>query len=182
MREIAEHGYPYEWMEAGEKMIRWTKTGRKAKSVLALACLLGAGSFAFARQPRQASPFKFVGGTEKIPESCEGLVEVGSAALTFRCPNGSVSVPYASISLMQYRPDISGKIRKMEIKWKVKPQIKAPILRGKKNRYFTIVYEEQGAMSAIVLDVPPKTMRAYLAEIDVKAGKRVEVKESEEYE
>ena len=102
--------------------------------------------------------------------------------MTFRCPTGSVSMPFASISLMQYRPDISRKIRKMKIKWRVKPQIDAPILGGKKNRYFTIVYEEQGARRALVLDVPPDTMRPYLAEIDVKAEKRVEVKESEEYE
>lgn len=159
-----------------------TKTGRMAKSALALACLLGAGSFAFARKPRQASPFKFVGGTEKIPESCKGLVEVGSAALTFTCSNSSVSVPYASISLMQYRPDISRKIRKMKIKWEVRPQTRMRILSGGKNRYFTIVYEEQGTIHAIVLGVPPETMRPYLAEIDVKSGKRVEVEESEEYE
>jgi len=153
-----------------------------AKSALVLACLLSAGSFAHARKPRHASPFKFVGGTEKIPESCKGLMEVGSAVLTFTCPNGSVSVPYDSISLMQYRPDISRKIRKMKIKWAVKPQAGLRILGGNKNRYFTIVYEEQGAVHAIVLEVPPETMRPYLAEIDVKSGKRVEVEETEEYD
>ena len=70
----------------------------------------------------------------------------------------------------------------MKIRWKMKPQVVAPILGGKKNRYFTIVYEERGATRALVLDVPPETMRPYLAEIDVKAGKRVEVKETEELE
>ena len=153
-----------------------------AKSVLAVACFLVAGSFAFARKQIQTSPFKFVGGTEKIPESCKGLVEVGSAALTFTCPNGSVSVPYISISLMQYRPDLSRKIRKMNIKWEVKPPTKALVLGGKKNRYFTIIYDEQGTTHAVVLSVPPEVMRPYLAEIDVKSGKRVEVEESEEYE
>ncbi|MHB8652684.1 MAG: hypothetical protein ACYDA9_02270 [Terriglobia bacterium] len=158
------------------------KKGRMAKSALVLACLLSPGSFAHARKPRHASPFKFVGGTEKIPESCKGLMEVGSAVLTFTCPNGSVSVPYDSISLMQYRPDISRKIRKMKIKWAVKPQAGLRILGGNKNRYFTIVYEEQGTVHAIVLEVPPETMRPYLAEIDVKSGKRVEVEETEEYD
>lgn len=162
--------------------MRRTKTSRMAKSALALACLLGAGSFAYARKPRHASPFKFVGGTEKIPESCKGLMEVGSTVLTFTCPDGSVSVPYDSISLMQYRPDISRKIRKMKIKWEVKPQTRVRILGGNKNRYLTIVYEEQGTVHALVLDVPPEIMRPYLAEIDVKSGKRVEVEESEEYD
>ena len=162
--------------------MRRTKKGRMAKSILALVCLLGAGSFAYARKPRRASPFKFVGGTEKIPESCIGLVELGSDALTFTCPNGSVSVPYGSISLMQYRPDISEKIRKMKIKWKVWPQTRARILAGKKNRYFTLVYLEEGTIHAIVLSVAPETMRPYLAEIDVKSGKRVEVEEYEDYD
>lgn len=160
--------------------MRRTKTGAMAKSVLPVVCLLAAGSFAFARKHVQTSPFKFVGGTEKISESCKGLVEVGSAALTFTCPNGSVSVPYTSISLMQYRPNLSPKIRRMQIKWEVKPPIMARVLSGKKNRYFTIIYEEQGTTHAIVLSVPPETMRPYLAEIDVKSGKRVEVEESEE--
>ena len=158
----------------------WTKTSSGAKFFLAMLVLLGAWSFALASNKHGATPFKYEAGTEKIPRSCRGFVEVGATALSFKCTGGSVSVPYSSIKLMQYRPGISRKIRNMKIKWEVSPGVGLPFVGGHRNRYFAIVYEEEGATRAIVLDVPPQTMRPYLAEIDVKAGKRVEVEETEE--
>ena len=150
--------------------------------LLALTFIVGAASLAAGREGPAVTPFKFVGGTEKLPEACEGLVEVESTELTFKCPNGSVPVPYSAITLMQYRPDVSKKVWRMKIKWKVKPGFTMPLVGGKKNRYFTVVYQEKGEMRALVLEVSPKKMRPYLAEIDVKAGKRVEVMEYEEYD
>lgn len=70
----------------------------------------------------------------------------------------------------------------MKIKWQVRPPSAMPLLGSKKNRYFVIVYGAHGAPAGLVLEVPPLTMRPYLAEIDLKAGKRVEVKEYEEYD
>jgi len=161
----------------------WTKSSHTSRSLLVVLILLGAGSFAHAAKKHGAKPFKYEGGTEKIPRSCKGIVEVGESALTFKCSKASVSVPYASITLMQYRPNISKKIRKMNIKWEVNPGGGSlPFVGGHDNKYFAIVYEEQGETRAIVLDVPPETMRPYLAEIDVKAGKRIEVEETEEYD
>lgn len=158
----------------------WLKAGGVARSLVVMVILLGAGSFAPASNKHGATPFKYEAGTEKIPKSCHGLVEVGASALSFKCVGGSVSVPYSSIKLMQYRPNISRKIRKMKIKWEVSPGSSLSIVGGHKNKYFAVVYEEEGATRAIVLEVPPQTMRPYLAEIDVKAGKRVEVEETEE--
>jgi hypothetical protein len=149
---------------------------------LILATLAGSGHCAFGRERTAAAPFKFAGGTANLPEGCQGALEVGAEAMTFKCSGGSVSVPYSAITLMQYRPDISRKIWKMKIKWQVKPPSVAPLVGGKKNRFFTVLYEEHGVKRGLVLDVPPLTMRPYLAEIDVKAGKRVEVKEYEEYD
>lgn len=153
-----------------------------SSSFVILALLAGSGHCAWGREKAAAAPFRFAGGTSSLPEGCQGALEVGAEALTFKCSGGAVSVPYSAITLMQYRPDISRQIWKMKIKWQVKPPSVAPIVGGKKNRFFTIVYEERGAKSGLVLDVPPLTMRPYLAEIDVKAGKRVEVKEYDEYD
>jgi len=135
-----------------------------------------------AKERAASAPFKYVAGTQKLPEGCQGSLQVGDRALNFICPAGSVSVPYTAITLMQYRPEVSRKVSKMKIKWEVKPPFGAPLITGKKNRYFVIVYEEQGRTGGLVLDVPPLTMRPYLAEIDLKSGKRVEVKEFEEYD
>jgi hypothetical protein len=166
----------------GRMIRRVQEDNRILKLLPALIFLIGVGNLAAGREQPAVTPFKFVGGTEKLPEACEGLMEVESTALTFKCSNGSVPVPYSAITLMQYRPDISKKVWKMKIKWKVKPGFTMPLVGGKKNRYFTIVYAENGETRAIVLEVSPARMRPYLAEIDVKAGKRVEVKEYQEYD
>jgi len=165
-------------------------SGRSTRFFLCVICVIcvicgflpGALAAAIGREKVLASPFKYVGGSDKLPEGCQGSLQVGADALNFICPAGTVSVPYTAISFMQYRPDVSRKVSKMKIKWQVKPPWTGPLMGGKKNRYFAIVYEEHGAPAALVLEVPPLTMRPYLAEIDLKAGKRVEVKEYEEYD
>ncbi len=139
--------------------------------LLALAAVDG-------REKKPEEPqFKYVGGTEQIPQGCEGSLELTSEVLTFRCSGGSISAPYSSISLMQYRSNISRQVLKMKLGWKVKPTGR----HGSRNRYFTVLYNDGGSARAIVLDVAPQAMRPYLAEIDLKAGKRVEVQAHEEY-
>lgn len=160
------------------------KAGKTLGRILALAALAGLAGLADGRErPNPAGPrFRYSGGTEKLDSLCEGNLELGSTELTFRCATGFITIPYDSIRLMQYRPNISRKVWKMKLKWKVRPAGDAPLLNTKRNRYFTIVYDEKGATQGLVLNVPPAAMRPYLAEIDLKAGKRVEVKEFEQYD
>lgn len=147
-------------------------------SILGLVELMIVGHLAFAREKPKAPQFKYVGGTESLPEGCKGILELGSNALTFRCSAGSITVRYSSIRVMQYRPDVRREIRKMKLKWQVKP----PYGGGGQNRYFAVVYGEQGTAHAMILEVLPEAMRPYLAEIDLKAGKRVQVKTEEPLE
>jgi hypothetical protein len=122
--------------------------------------------------------FKYVAGTESVAYGCSGSVQLTTDSLIFRCEQSNVSVPYSSISVMQYRPDVSKRVRKMSLSWKLRP----PHGHGKKNRFFTVVSNEHGTAHAIVLEVAPDAMRPYLAEIDVKSGKRVEVRGYESYD
>ena len=147
-------------------------------SGLVLATLVLLASSGFSRQKSKAPQFKYVGGTESVPEACAGNLEVASDLLIFKCESRSISIPYLSINLMQYRPEVSRQVRTMKLKWKLKP----PYGGGKENRYFTVLYDEEGATHAVILKVLPKAMRPYLAEIDLKTGKRVEVKGLEEYD
>jgi hypothetical protein len=126
---------------------------------------------------REATQFRYAGGTEQMQIGCEGNLELSSDALTFRCASGSISAPYSSISLMQYRSDISRQVLKMNVGWKVKPKLK----HSKQNRYFTVLYNEGGSARVVVFDVTPQVMQPYFAEIDLKSGKRVEVQSHEEY-
>ncbi|MFB3922639.1 MAG: hypothetical protein ACE145_13015 [Terriglobia bacterium] len=154
---------------AGRVKIGWT-----------VAALLLAGILS-AREELPRPQFKYAAGTESLSQGCQGNLEIGVDGLTFKCLGGSVSAPYASISLMQYRSDVSNKVRKMKVKWTIRPDYVTPLLGGKRNRFFTVVFRAGGATHVMVLRVQPEAMRPYLAEIDLKAQRRVEVESYEEY-
>ncbi len=130
------------------------------------------------RQKNKGAEFKYVGGTESIPQGCEGILELASSHMSFKCPAGSMSIPYSSVTLMQYRSDVSRDIRKQKINWKTGP----PHGRGGRNHFFTVLFVERGITHAVVLAISPEAMRPYLAEIDLKVGKRVEVQSHEDYD
>jgi hypothetical protein len=160
------------------------RSARLASLLVAVALGLPGTASISAREHAAKPAFKYVGGTKPLPERCQGKLEMNDTAMTFACSDASVRIPYASVLFMQYRPDISHKVRKMKPRWKVKPQLFAPMLGGKENRYFTIVYQEAGDSPAdtLVLEVSPDAMRPYLAEIDVKVGQRVEVVSQDDYD
>ncbi len=122
--------------------------------------------------------FQYAGGSEKIEIDCAGKLEVSDSGLLFRCPGVSVDMPFSTITLMQFRPDISPSVRNLKLKWKTYPSI---LVAGKRNRFFTVVYKKQGATHVMVLQVDSLSMRPYLAEIELKSGKRVEVMPYEDY-
>ncbi len=156
--------------------------GRKLKKRIGwtVAALLLAGTLS-AREEQPKPQFKYAAGTESLSQGCEGNLEIGSEGLTFKCLGGSVSAPYSSISLMQYRSDVSRKVRRMKVKWTVRPDYVAPIFGGRRNRFFTVVFRTEGAVRVVILRVQPEAMRPYLAEIDLRAQRRVEVESYEEY-
>jgi hypothetical protein len=140
-----------------------------ASSLLVL--LLCSGLADGKRKPADEPPFQYVGGTENIPRGCGGKLEVRKDGLAFTCTTGSISLPFSAITLMQYRPDLSSQVWRMNIAWKVEP----PRERVRHNKYLTVVYGEQGTIHAVVLSVEPDSLRPYLAEIELKSGKSVEV-------
>jgi hypothetical protein len=150
---------------------------RVIRSLVVAIILLAFGTADVGGKRPIDTQFKYAGGTEQMQIGCEGNLELSSDALTFRCASGSISAPYSSISLMQYRTDISPQVLKMNLGWKVKPKLK----HSKRNRYFTVVYHEGGSARAVVFDVTPQVIQPYFAEIDLKSGKRVEVQSHEEY-
>jgi hypothetical protein len=148
-------------------------SGRRWVLALALGCgLMACGA---ARLSASQTEFKFVGGTQYVVPGCEGKLELGSQEMTFTCAQYSIAMPFRSIRLMEYRTSLSRKVRKMKLRWKVRPQIVSPLFGGKQDRYFTVIYEQEGTTQALVLEVAPKDMRPYLAEIDLKVGHRVDV-------
>ena len=147
--------------------------------VLALGALLGLCGGALGKEDQPAPQFKYVGGTENISEGCEGNLEISPEAMTFRCWGGVIDVPYSAIKLMEYRSNVSRKVRKMKLKWKTRPNVPITIIKPKDNKYFTVVYRTEGTTRAMVLRVPSRIMRPYLAELDLRSEKRVEVQSYE---
>lgn len=119
-------------------------------------------------QARSHNNFLFVytAGTQSLPKGCEGKLEITQSALVFNSPAGSISVPYNSITHMEYTEKVSKQIRKMDLNWAVKPTG----THNKHQGYFTVIYSENGQTHAMILKATPKTMQPYLAEIDLKTG------------
>lgn len=122
--------------------------------------------------------FKYAGGTEDVLFGCAGTLQINSSSLTYTCAQYSVDIPYSGIEIMQYRADVTRRVRKLKLKWHVYP----PMGGGHINRYFTLVYRISGSTHVLVLEVPNDEMRPYLAEIDLKCGRRVDVQRHEDYE
>jgi hypothetical protein len=154
----------------------WAKRTRKIWPLAFM--ILIPPSAAFGTEPNKEAVFQYAGGTEKIEIDCAGKLEVSPEGLNFRCPGGSVDMPFSAITLMQFRPDVSSRVRKLKLKWTTYPSI---LIAGRQNRYFTVVCKKQGVTRVVVLRVDALAMRPYLAEIELKSGKRVEVMPYEDY-
>lgn len=166
-----------------------SKAGLPVRRRLKLACALSATvASVMLMAPRatwaikpaekfKPAKFKYVGGTENLTQNCVGGLEVNSKGLVYDCPQGSVKIPYDSIVVMEYRSNVNRDLRRMHLPWVFQPWG----LRQRSNRYFTIVYSQEGRRHAIVLDVPPKSMQPYFAEIDLQSGRRINVENHEKY-
>jgi hypothetical protein len=154
----------------------WARRTREIWSLVFL--ILIPPSAAFGVEPTRDAVFQYAGGTEKIEIDCAGKLEVTLEGLIFKCPGGAVEMPFSTITLMQFRPDVSPRVRKLKLKWTTYPNI---LIAGKQNRFFTVVCKKQGVTHVVVLRVDPLSMRPYLAEIELKSGKRVEVMPYEDY-
>ena len=145
-----------------------------------LGALIGFSGFARPKEEQLPRQFKYAGGTESLSEGCEGNLEMNPDVMTFRCWEGKIDIPYSAIASMEYRSEVSKRIRKMKVKWKVRPVTVSAILKTKKNRFFTVVYRTGQTPHVMVLRVDPRAMRPYLAELDLRSDKRVEVETFEE--
>jgi hypothetical protein len=132
--------------------------------------VLSAATYAKHKKPEAPPPFQYLAGTENIEKGCGGKLEVLKEGFTFKCASGTFTMPFATITLMQYRPDVSQKVLDMKIPWKIPPMFP----RTRENKYFAIVGSDQGKLRAIILRVDEDDMRPYFAEIELQSGKTVQ--------
>jgi hypothetical protein len=116
-------------------------------------------------------PFVYSGGTESVPYDCGGQLDVSPTAMTFRCSAASITIPYRTITHMEYRPKLSSAVRKMKLRWKIKPSGSG----RNKNLFFTVLFTKDHHTHAVVFRVRPDEMRPYLALLELDTGKRIQV-------
>ncbi|HEX5412490.1 MAG TPA: hypothetical protein VFZ27_11600 [Terriglobia bacterium] len=121
-------------------------------------------------QSHHDSEFKYVAGTEPMPKGCTGKLEVTEPALVFLCAGQSLSIPYDTITQMEFLPRVSKKIRKMKLPWTITPTSD----HSRHNGFFTVLYSSHGQPHAIILKARNDTMRPYLAEIDLRTKHPIE--------
>jgi len=124
--------------------------------------------------------FTYAGGTEDVAEGCVGVLQLTSKSMTYKCGERTLAIPYDGIDVMEYRRDVSPHVWKMNPDWKVKPP--QYHLKGKQNHYFTLVYRDSGSSHTMVLGVPVDQMNPYLAEIELKTGRQVDVQRHDDYQ
>ncbi len=144
---------------------------RRAVLVLLATILMVPAARAIQQAPGRAPRFTYAGGTQGLRSGCAGELELTHTSMTFACPEGSITIPFRSVVLMQYRPKVSRSITQMKLPWKVKPSGSG----RKKNLFFTVLYREDRRLRAMVLKVRPDDMRPYLAQIELSTGKRIHV-------
>ena len=131
-------------------------------------------------QETQAPQFTYAGGTEDVAEGCVGVLQLTSNSMAYKCGGRTLMIPYKDIDVMEYRQNVSPSVWKMNPNWKVKPP--EYHIKGKGNHFFTLVYRDSGATHILVLDVPVDQMNPYLAEIELKTDRRVDVQRHEDYQ
>src|SRR3974390_105521 len=99
----------------------WMYFNKPRTLTAGIVFLLALASTAFGREKGKDPFFQYVAGTENVLEGSRGNLEMGAEGLTFRTHDSSVLVPYSAIKLMEFRPDVSRKVRKAKVAWKVKP-------------------------------------------------------------
>ena len=167
--------YPWSRGHSGQRAHSHRKT---AAALLLAFAVLAVPALAADAQKNQSSRFKYVGGTENVRYGCVGTLQILDDALAFRCESSVVTIPYRDIETLQYRSDVTRRVRKMKVRWTAIPPQRTG---GSKNIYFTLTYRAEGALHVLILEIPEDQMRPYLAEIDLKAGRRIEVQSHENY-
>jgi hypothetical protein len=124
--------------------------------------------------------FTYAGGTENVAEGCVGVMQLTSHSMAYKCGKQTLIIPYDAIDVMEYRQDVSPHVWKMNPDWKVKPP--QYNIQNKKNHLFTLVYHDAGVAHIMVLDVPIDEMNPYLAEIELKTDRRVDVQRHDDYQ
>lgn len=119
---------------------------------------------------------EYVGGTAAgLKVSTEGrIVTTDDRLFVFRTTRGNITIPYERINLLEYGQQAS---RRYALGVIVSPVL---LLSKKRRHYLTIGYrDEQERQQAMVFRVDKNDIRAVLAALEARTGRRVEFQDEE---
>lgn len=118
----------------------------------------------------------YVGGTlAALPGKTEGIIQLtDEEAFLFRTREAAIRVPYQRVNMLEYGQRVS---RRYAAAVLVSPML---LLSKRRSHYLTIGYaDEQGRQQAMVLEVSKSDVRAVLASLEARTGRRVEYQDEE---
>jgi hypothetical protein len=123
---------------------------------------------------------EYVGGTvAEVPKSSGGVIDVtGDRYLHFETSKAIVEIPYESINLLEYGQNAS---RRYLLAAVTAPMLSPLFLMSKKRSYYlTVGYEDdRGREQALVFRVGKGDIRALLASLEARTGRKVEYQDNE---
>lgn len=158
----------------GTTPMRQSSVRCRGAATLAACWLATAGALLAAGE--EGGRAEYVGGTAAgLKVNTEGrIVTTDDRLFTFRTRNGSVTVPYEKINLLEYGQQAS---RRYALGIVVSPVL---LLSKKRKHFLTIGYrDEQDRQQAMVFRVDKNDIRAVLAALEARTGRRVEFQDEE---
>ena len=119
---------------------------------------------------------EYVGGTiQQIPAGCSGSVQaIDDTYFVFYASKTSWRVPYDKINLLEYGQKVDRRVMAAVL---VSPLF---LLSKKRQHFLTVGYEdEDGKQQAMIFRVKKEDIRATLASLEARTGRRVEFEDDE---
>lgn len=165
---IEQRLYPALRAESPPRALSYVSLPATCLSLLALT-VAAAGADAGVRA-------EYVGGTlASLPNRAQGAVLTADPhSLEFRTRQALIRVPYESINLLEYGQNVN---RRLALAIVISPMF---LLSKKRDHFLTIGYAGgDGLQQAIVLRVEKRRVRALLASLEARTGRRVEFQDDE---
>jgi hypothetical protein len=137
----------------------------------AVAALLA--GLAWGAEP--GDPAEYMGGTlAELPRHAGRLDITDPHVLRFRTGQAAVQVPYESVNLLEYGQNVS---RRYVMAVVISPLL---LLSKKRAHFLTVGYSDDlGRQQALVFRVGKRHIRAVLASLEARTGRRVEFQDPE---
>lgn len=139
-------------------------------------CTLSLGAALSLPAGGPGSRASYVGGTvATLTAHSQGVIETtGEESLLFYTNRTRIEVPYEKINLLEYGQKAS---RRFALAIVVSPLL---LLSKKRKHYLTVGYtDDEGHQQAIVFQLDKNNVRAVLASLEAKTGRKVQYQDNE---